>query len=105
MQVVPGQTAAPGQTIASALLGGASGVAQDPKTGALTAQTPIPIVTPKPGTAVSGPLTRSASTKTGLATAAVRLLSPLSCECGRTACWQCMIGLLLRFSRHMKLYR
>ena len=70
VQVVPGQTAAPGQTLAPAQLGGASGVAQNPKTGALTPQTPIPVLTPKPGTSpVTSPLFRSSTT--GLATAAV----------------------------------
>ncbi len=70
MQVTPGQTAAPGQTLAPAQLGGGSGVSRDPKTGALTPQTPIPVLTPKPGTSpVNSANFRSS--KTGIATAAV----------------------------------
>ena len=91
LQVTPGQTAAPGQTLAPALIGGSSGVREDPKTGALTPQTPIPVVTPKPGTT---PVTTPASrgTKSGLATAAV---CPLVCDFPRRC-----LGLCTRRARH-----
>ena len=64
---------------------------EDPKTGALTPQTPIPVVTPKPGTT---PVTTPASrgTKSGLATAAV---CPLVCDFPRRC-----LGLCTRRLRH-----
>ena len=62
---------------------------EDPKTGALTPQTPIPVVTPKPGTT---PVTTPASrgTKSGLATAAV---CPVVCDFPQKLVLACVHGM------------